>query len=188
MNAIKQLHTRAELQAGFDEAIAGLRFVDLHVHDMPSCCGENLALQGPDAMIDYHYLYGEVFGGLSVSAARAKELWVMPRSARVDWLVENSLADGCLPVSEARLGILTAAHVLGLPTDSGDFRRVLREWRTLFADLGPARYTDRIFELAGIDQVVSTQSPFVAAECELYLRDNVLERWDPRYLCGLRWD
>lgn len=186
---VKQpLLTRCAIEQGYDAALKGLSFVDIHVHDMPDCCGEQFALVGPDATIDYHYAYGEYMGGCGLLSEQAQKFWAMKQSERVDLLAKSMFCDGCLQTSEARKGILTAASVLGLPTSSGDFMRILREWREMFRELGRERYTDLIFERAGITHVVSTQSPFVPEECQLYLRPEVIDSWDSRYWCGLRWD
>ena len=164
MNELKHLRTREEIEAGFDAAVAGLQFLDLHVHDQPWCMGSGLSLRGPDAAIAYHYLYGEVFGDLRLQPGQTDEFWSLPLEAQAEYLVDHSLADGSLPVSEARLGLLTAARALGLPTESGDFGRVLAEWRALHRDLGDKAYTERVFRTAGISRVISTQSPFVALD------------------------
>lgn len=188
MDQNKPLFTRTELEAAFDLAIIKGSFVDVHVHDMPSCCGPNLSLRGPDHTIAYHYLYGEVFGELGLRPEKLKAFWELSLERQVDFLIDNSFANNELPVSEARLGILTAAKSLGLSTDSGDFKQVLREWRTLYSDLGEEKYTTKILKLAGLSKLISTQSPFVQEECRLYLNDKVIEEWDSRYWVGLRWD
>ncbi|MCB0323301.1 MAG: hypothetical protein KDD69_06985 [Bdellovibrionales bacterium] len=176
------------LEILLDRVLREMTFTDIHVHDMPDVMGPEFALAGPDATIDYHYLYGEVLSDHRFSDAEAEALWQLPQAERVDLLIERSFGDGALPVSEGRLGILTAAHALGLPTDSGDIKRIVAEWRTLYAELGRERYTNLIFEKARVNRVISTQSPFVEAECERYLDDRVIAEWDPRYWCGLRFD
>ncbi len=163
--------TRPQIERLYDQAVRGLRFGDVHVHDMPDCCGQELALVGPNILIDYHYVTGEVQSGLNMQKSDADRLWALPQQERVDYLVTQLFGNGCLPVSEASLGILTAAFALGLPVESGDMHRVLREWRAMFGDLGRKKYTDLIFKLSGINWVVSTQSPFVPKEFGKYLSD-----------------
>ncbi|HQH29080.1 MAG TPA: hypothetical protein PLP17_16925, partial [Oligoflexia bacterium] len=75
MDSSTPLRTLDEISRGFDEALQQLSFVDIHVHDMPDCCGPELALLGPDAVIDYHYLYGEVLGGLGLRPSQTDAIW-----------------------------------------------------------------------------------------------------------------
>jgi hypothetical protein len=180
--------SQADLEQMFDRARKRLQFVDLHVHTMPQICGPGLYLRGPDNLFDYHYAYGEVMSLNNMRTADADAFWAMSQDARVDQIGETLFGSEVLPLSEASMGILTAAKALGLPTESGDIKLLLREWRKMYNDMGDIAYGNHVFELSGITNVISTQSIFVKNELDVYLDDAKMAQWDPRYWCGLRFD
>ena len=184
--------TRERAEALVKEAISAecaLGFTDIHTHLYwrTKSKGRNLARIGPDDAVDYHYVYGEVNSTLGLSDAEAKALWARPQRERVDWLVEQSFC-GRLPLSEGTLGLLTMAKGHGIDTSSGNFKKILSEWRELYADTSEQGYLDRIFSRSEVERVVMTNSPFVAEERELLLDDAELEALDKRFLPALRLD
>lgn len=161
--------------------------LDLHTHLFPLDFGDKLCLLGPDATIDYHYLYGEALSDKWLSKSALEQLWNLPRAERVDWIIKNTYGDGCLPISEGRGGPLTIAHRLGLDTSSGNMAKIIKRWRTMYQDLGRKKYLDKIFSFE-VKNVICTNSIFEKSENYMYFKPEVFERWDQRFQCGLRLD
>jgi hypothetical protein len=150
--------------------------VDMHTHLYSEEFGE-IGLWGVDELINYHYLIAELF---RYSSLTYDEFWAMNKAQQAEaiWqalFVENS------PVSEATRGILTALQSLGLDTSRPD----LAAFRDFFRSQNRRDYTDRVFRLSNVKQVVMTNDPFDSAERSVWLREPQV---DPRFKAVLRLD
>src|SRR5258708_11734476 len=150
--------------------------LDVHTHlFMPSLGG--LGLWGIDELVTYHYLEAELFRS---SEVRPAEYFALSKREKADriWralFVENA------PVSEATRGVIAVLHAFGLPTVSAD----LREAREFFAAQKLESHIARVFELAGISEVVMTNDPLDPAEAPLW--EKGVTR-DSRFHAALRLD
>jgi hypothetical protein len=150
--------------------------VDMHTHLYSEEFGE-IGLWGVDELINYHYLIAELF---RYSSLTYDEFWAMNKAQQAEaiWqalFVENS------PVSEATRGILTALQSLGLDTSRPD----LAAFRDFFRRQNRRDYTDRVFRLSNVKQVVMTNDPFDSAERSVWLREPQV---DPCFKAVLRLD
>ncbi len=149
---------------------------DIHTHLCDPAFGD-LLLWGIDDLLVYHYLVAETFRHLSLPF---DEFWTLPkaRQAEVIWgklFLENS------PISESCRGVLTTLHALGLDVRRRDLH-ALRQW---FSEWQPRQYVDRCLELAGVESVYMTNSPFDEAETAVWKTDFAR---DPRFVAALRID
>jgi hypothetical protein len=130
-----------------------------------------------DELINYHYLIAELF---RYSSLTYDEFWAMNKAQQAEaiWqalFIENS------PVSEATRGILTALQSLGLDTSRPD----VAAFRDFLRSQNRRDYTDRVFRLSNVKQVVMTNDPFDSAERSVWLREPQV---DPRFKAVLRLD
>jgi hypothetical protein len=130
-----------------------------------------------EELINYHYLIAEVF---RYSRVTYREFWALdrPRQTEIIWhalFIENS------PVSEATRGIVTVLRLLGLDTRKPD----LRTYRDFFRQQNRRDYTDKVFKLSNVKEVVMTNDPFDSTEREVWLRE---PRVDTRFKAVLRLD
>jgi hypothetical protein len=176
MEIAPQYLALADLPGAVTRIVNETPIVDMHTHLYSEEFGE-IGLWGVDELINYHYLIAEVF---RYSSLTYDEFWAMTkaRQAEVIWhslFMENS------PLSEATRGILTALQTLGLDTSRPD----LAAFRDFFRSQNRHDYTDRVFRLSNVKQVVMTNDPFDPAERSVWLREPQI---DPRFRAVLRLD
>jgi len=158
------------------EEMNAARFIDIHTHlYMPSLGA--LGLWGIDELLTYHYLEAELFRS---SAWKPRDYWPLSKLERADavWralFVENT------PISEAARGVIAVLNAFGLPADAAD----LGEARRFFAAQKLESHIDRVFELAGVSQVVMTNDPLDPDEAPHWMRG---VEPDPRFHPALRLD
>ena len=150
--------------------------VDMHTHLYSEEFGE-IGLWGIDELINYHYLIAELFRYSSITY---QAFWAMGRTEQADaiWqalFVENS------PLSEATRGIVTALQALGLDTTRPD----LKAYRDFFRGQNRRDFTDKVFRLSNVKEVVMTNDPFDPAERAVWLRNPSI---DSRFKSVLRLD
>jgi hypothetical protein len=164
------------------EELDATPFIDVHTHLFMPSLG-SLGLWGIDELVTYHYLEAELFRSSDITPGRYFALSKREKADAV-WralFVENA------PVSEAARGIVAVLSALGLPADSGD----LSEAREYFATQKVEEHIRRVFQLAGISEVVMTNDPLDPDEAPQWERgaagdpqfhpvlrlDRVLEAW-----------
>jgi hypothetical protein len=119
-----------------------------------------LGLWGIDELITYHYLEAELFRS---SDLKSGQYWNMSKREKADaiWralFVENA------PVSEATRGVVAVLNAFGLPTSGPN----LTEAREFFAAQKVDAHIRKVFELAGISEVVMTNDPLDPDEAPLW--------------------
>jgi hypothetical protein len=172
-----------QLRACVDETVGSARVFDVHTHLFAPGFGK-LNLWGVDELVTYHYLIAELFRFGRVST---DEFWSMPKTAQAD-LIWETLFVRNTPLSEAACGVVAVLSALGLDPAAAD----LSEARHYFRQQDAAAHVDRVFDLAGIGEVVMTNDPLDAHEARVWesgvnlghrfhaaLRlDAILNRWD----------
>ena len=149
----------SDIQAAVDEILTATPFVDIHTHLFPPSFGR-LALWGIDELLTYHYLEAELF---RFSDVRPAQYWALATSQRADlvWktlFVENS------PVSEATRGVIAVLSALGLDPAA----RSLEGIRRFFISQDVTAHIRRVFQLAGVSEVVMTNDPLDPEEAPLW--------------------
>jgi hypothetical protein len=165
-----------------EDELASTRFIDVHTHLFMPSLGA-IGLWGIDELITYHYLEAEFFRSSDTTPDKYWE-WSKRQQADAIWralFVENP------PVSEATRGVVAVLHAFGLPTSGSD----LTEARAFFAAQEPKAHIGRVFDLAGIGEVVMTNDPLDPEEAPLWQRgaephrrfhavlrlDRILNKW-----------
>jgi hypothetical protein len=174
------------LLATVERELQDTQVVDVHTHLFMPSLG-TLGLWGIDELVTYHYLEAELFRSSAISPEEYFT-WPVARKADAIWralFVENT------PVSEATRGVVSVLHSFGLPTDTPD----LTEARRFFAAQKLNDHIDRVFQLAGISEVVMTNDPLDPQEGPLWERgaerdarfhpvlrlDRVLNKWNDHW-------
>lgn len=148
-----------EILRAVESELAATRFIDVHTHLFMPSLGK-LGLWGIDELITYHYLEAELFRS---SPLKPEQYWQMSKQEKADaiWralFVENA------PVSEATRGVVAVLHAFGLPTEGPDLRKA----REFFGAQKLDAHIRRVFELAGVSEVVMTNDPLDPDEAPLW--------------------
>jgi hypothetical protein len=144
--------TRSSLLAETVESIVATAPIrDIHTHLYDPAFGE-LLLWGIDELLVYHYLVAEAFRQTDLPY---EKFWALSKVQQAEQIwdalfIQNS------PISEACRGILTTLHALGLDVKKRDLR-ALRQW---FKQWKVEDYITRCMELAGVESICMTNSPF----------------------------
>lgn len=149
---------------------------DIHTHLYDPAFGP-LLLWGIDDLLVYHYLVAEGFRGLDQPYA---EFWALPKARQAE-LIWQALFVERSPVSEATRGVVTTLHQLGLDPRQRDLP-ALRQWFSLWK---VEDYLTRCMELAGVQSICMTNSPFDDLERPVW--ETGFSR-DPRFTAALRID
>jgi hypothetical protein len=140
----------ASLPAVVSDVLETTPFVDVHTHLFPPAFG-GLGLWGIDHLLTYHYLEAELFRSRFL---RPDAYWALTTPARADLIWQTLFVDQT-PISEATRGVVAVLQALGLdpvvPT--------LAPLREFFAAQSLSSYVPRVFQLAGISEVVMTNDP-----------------------------
>ncbi|MDY7010815.1 MAG: glucuronate isomerase [Planctomycetota bacterium] len=143
------------------KAVETTTVTDIHTHLSPPSHGDML-LWGVDEVLTYHYLVAELFIVASRDLTYEK-FFSLPRSVQADLVWEHLfLKRGAL--SEATRGAITTFNRLGLDVAGRDLAGI-RKW---FAEQDVEEYLSKVFTLANIYYAVMTNSPFSAAQVELW--------------------
>jgi hypothetical protein len=159
-----------------ERVVARTPVFDIHTH-LYDPAFKDLLLWGIDDLLTYHYLVAEVLRYSRVSPAA---FWTLPKARQAE-LVWEELFLKHSPVSEACSGVLTVLNRLGLDVR----RRNLDSIRRWFARGKAEDHVTRCLELAGVERVCMTNSPF--DELERPLWEQGFNR-DPRFVAALRVD
>jgi len=149
---------------------------DIHTHLYDPAFGP-LLLWGIDELLVYHYLIAESFRYFDFPY---EKFWAASKAQQANWIWQKLFIEHS-PISEACRGILTTLNRLGLDVKKRDLPS-LRKW---FAGQNPSDYTTRCMELAGVESVCMTNSPF--DEIERPIWEKGFAR-DGRFEAGLRID
>ena len=136
-----------------------------------------LLLWGIDDLLVYHYLVAEAFRYLDMPY---EKFWALPKTAQAD-LIWDALFLRHSPISEACRGVLTTLNRLGLDVN----RRDLPLLRRAFAQWQPGEFVSRCLELAKVESIYMTNSPFDDAERPAWMKGFAR---DDRFLAALRID
>jgi hypothetical protein len=150
-----------------EDVLSSTEFIDIHTHLFAPEFGK-LGLRGIDELLTYHYLEAELFRS---SPMRPEQYWALSKQEQADTIwralfIENS------PISEATRGIVAVLQAFGLPTNAPD----LREARAFFEAQPAEEHVRRVFQLAGISEVVMTNDPLDPGEAPVWMNGGVKGR------------
>ena len=139
-----------EIAAEVEDVLASTEVIDIHTHLFSPAFGE-IGLWGIDELLTYHYLEAEFFRS---SDTTPEQYWQLSKSERAEavWkalFVENS------PISESTRGVIAVLSAFGLPTDASG----LFEARRFFAAQPIETHIQKVFQIAGVSDVVMTNDP-----------------------------
>jgi hypothetical protein len=158
------------------EIVARTPVIDIHTHLYDPAFGE-LLLWGIDELLVYHYLIAESFRYSDLSY---DSFWSLSKTERAEQ-VWNALFVDHSPISESCRGVITTLNALGLEARKRDLKAI-RKW---FAAQKPDAYVSRCLELAGVQKIYMTNSPFDDLECRRWKKGF---RRDDRFVAALRID
>lgn len=150
----------AAIREAVERIVGEARVVDMHTHLYPEAFGK-LLLYGFDALVTYHYLIAEYF---RATRASYESFWSRDRAGQADAIWQALFVERS-PISEAARGVLTALQALGLDTTDGK----PEEFRAHFRSVDVGAHIDRVFDAAGVDEVVMTNDPFDDAERPVWM-------------------
>ncbi len=155
--SVDQIHSAVE------EILASTPFIDIHTHLFSPAFGK-LGLWGIDELLTYHYLEAEFFRSSNTSP---EQYWKLSKRERADaiWralFVENS------PISESTRGIIAVLQAFDLPTGAS----ALEEARDFFDAQSIEQHIRKVFEIAGVSDVVMTNDPFDPEEQGVWSNGN----------------
>ena len=167
---------RAALARRVEKIVENTPVFDIHTHLYDTAFKE-LLLWGIDELLVYHYLVAEAFRYFDVSY---EQFWALPRTRQAE-LIWNALFVQHSPLSEACRGVLTTLNLLGIDARKRDLP-ALRRW---FAKQGVEKHLTRCLELAKVERICMTNSPFDDLERPLWEKGF---RRDERFVAALRVD
>jgi hypothetical protein len=150
--------------------------LDIHTH-LYDPAFKDLLLWGIDELLVYHYLVAEVFRHVAIPY---DQFWASSKTLQADW-IWGELFLKHSPISESCRGVLTTLQLLGLDVKKRDLP-TLRRW---FAGQDLQQHLTRCLELAGIQRVYMTNSPFDDLERPVWEKGFAR---DERFEAGLRLD
>ena len=148
-----------QIDSAVDDILRTTRFIDIHTHLFDPSFGE-LSLWGIDELLTYHYLEAELF---RYSPIRPEAYWALTREQRAD-LVWKTLFVENTPLSEATRGVIAVLQAFDLDSSATS----LDSFRQFFRRKNFAEHVRRVFELAGVSDVVMTNDPLDAGETALW--------------------
>jgi hypothetical protein len=149
---------------------------DIHTHLYDPAFGE-LLLWGIDELLVYHYLVAEGFRYFDLPY---QKFWALSKQAQAD-MIWDALFIRNSPISEACRGLLTTLNALGLDPRKRDLP-ALRQW---FGKWKVEDYITKCMELAGVEKICMTNSPFDDVERPIWERGF---KRDERFTSALRID
>src|SRR5579859_5188327 len=176
MKSILSETSRVPFAAQVEQVVASTPVFDIHTHLYEPAFGE-LLLWGIDELLVYHYLVAESFRQLDLPY---EKFWALSKTRQAE-LIWDALFIQHSPVSEACRGVLTTLHAFGLDVKKRDLP-ALRLW---FAGQTAEQHITRCMELAGVEKICMTNSPFDELERPVWERGF---RRDERFAAALRID
>ncbi|MBF8378181.1 glucuronate isomerase [Alicyclobacillus mali] len=158
------------------EAVDRVRVIDMHTHLFPPSFS-SLWRSGADHVLTYHYLIAE-----AIRAGGRSPEWFygLPLREQAAWVYEQIFARTS-PLSEAAMGVVAIAQAFGVDLKQGGIEGL----REALQHEPSEPYAERVFQLAGVDQVVMTNDPLDPAERAHWLKGDPVH---PRFLAALRLD
>lgn len=156
--------------------VNNVQITDIHTHIYPGHFGD-LLLWGVDELLTYHYLIAEYFRYSNMCYA---DFFALSKREQADLIWQTLFLDHS-PVSEAQRGVLTVLNELGLDVQSRD----LASFRAYFEKMSTQEYVDKVFEVAGVKNVVMTNDPFDPLEKPFWDTEG---NSDSRFKAALRID
>src|SRR5215472_3047873 len=141
--------------------LSATRFIDVHTHLFMPSLGK-LGLWGIDELITYHYLEAELFRS---SNRKPEQYWQMSKREKADAIWQALFVENA-PVSEATRGVVAVLNAFGVPTSGSD----LKQAREFFDSQKLDAHIRRVFDLAGMSEVVMTNDPLDPDEAPLWER------------------
>lgn len=176
MKSILSEASRVPFAAQVEQVVVSTPVFDIHTHLYePAFCG--LLLWGIDELLVYHYLVAESFRQFDLPY---EKFWALSKTRQAE-LIWDTLFIQHSPVSEACRGVLTTLHAFGLDVKKRDLP-ALRQW---FAGQTAEQHITRCMELAGVEKICMTNSPFDDAERPVWEKGF---RRDERFAAALRID
>ncbi|HVH50178.1 MAG TPA: glucuronate isomerase [Candidatus Bathyarchaeia archaeon] len=168
--------TREQIQPVVEETLSSTPFIDIHTHLYAPSFGK-IGLWGIDELLTYHYLEAEFFRS---SDLKPEQFWNLSKTEQADriWralFIENT------PISEATRGVVAVLQAFDLPTDGSG----LAEARAFFKKQSLEPHVRKVFQMAGISEVVMTNDPLDPEEAPLWLNG---EHNHPQFHAVLRLD
>src|SRR5215467_9557184 len=148
-----------EIPAAVAEILASTPIVDIHTHLFAPSFGK-LSLWGIDELLTYHYLEAELF---RFSPIRPEAYWELNKEERAD-LVWKPLFVENTPLSESARGVIAVLQAFELDSSA----KSLDSFRQFFRKQNFADHVRRVFDLAGVSDVVMTNDPLDADEAMLW--------------------
>ncbi len=176
MKAISADRKRTALSKRVEKIVRSTPVYDIHTHLYEPAFRE-LLFWGIDDLLVYHYLVAEAYRYLDLPH---EKFWKLSKAERAD-LIWDALFIQHSPISEACRGVLTTLNLLGLDVK----RRELASLRRWFASQKLDHHVTRCLDLAGVEKVCMTNSPFDDQERAVWERG--FPR-DERFVAGLRID
>ena len=167
---------RALTAKQIEDIVLSTPVTDVHTH-LYDAAFKELLLWGIDDLLVYHYLVAETFRYLDLPYDK---FWAMSKTQQAD-LIWDALFLQHSPVSEACRGVLTTLHAMGLDVKKRDLP-ALRSW---FAGQTVDDHITRCMELAGLQKIFMTNSPFDDLERPVWEKGF---RRDDRFAAALRID
>jgi hypothetical protein len=165
-----------EILRAIEDELAATRFIDVHTHLFTPSLGK-LGLWGIDELITYHYLEAELFRS---SDLKPEQYWNMSKQEKADVIWRTLFVENA-PVSEATRGVVAVLNAFGLPTSGPD----LTQAREFFAAQELDEHIRKVFDLAGVSEVVMTNDPLDPDEAPLWEQG---AKSDPQFHPVLRLD
>lgn len=167
---------RTATAALLERIVSSTPVVDIHTH-LYDPLMNGMLLWGIDDLLVYHYLAAEAFRYLDVPP---EAFFALSKSEQAD-RIWHELFVAHSPVSEACRGVLTTLHRFGLDPHVRDLPAI-RAW---FQEWPLETHLSRTLELANVERIYMTNSPFDPAERLLWRTDFLR---DERFVAALRID
>jgi hypothetical protein len=151
--------SNGDIPTAVEDVLSRTPFVDIHTHLFPASFGK-LLLWGVDELLTYHYLEAELF---RFTRIRPEQYWALATPERADLIWQTLFVENT-PLSEAARGVVAVLTALGL--DAGVAS--LEPLRTFFRAQDLAAHIRRVFDLAGVSDVVMTNDPLDPEEAALW--------------------
>jgi len=148
-----------DLETSVSQILEASPFIDIHTHLYAPAFGK-IGLWGIDELLTYHYLEAELFRSSSIHPTK---YWTLGKAQRAD-LIWKTLFVENTPTSEATRGVIAVLQALGLDSNA----RSLEPAREFFQNQNLADHIRRVFQLAGIRDVVMTNDPLDPEEVEVW--------------------
>jgi len=147
------------IPAMVEQTLQSMSFLDVHTHLYMPSLGK-LGLWGIDELVTYHYLEAELFRSSDITPA---EYWQLSKRQKADAIWKALFVENA-PVSEATRGVVAVLKAFGLTANCEH----LKEAREFFAAQTREAHIRRVFELAGVSEVVMTNDPLDPEEAPLW--------------------